>query len=206
MPPQRSTFDPDRAEEGFGSAFAALAGEPTSEIEPTAIGIAWTSSPVGPLLLGAAHDAVVLLEFSGVDQLPAQLERLRRQFAAPLVHPPDHSRLRALKQQLAEYFAGIRRRFEVPVRYRGSPFQERVWSALLAIPYGETRSYGAIARALGDPKSTRAVGTANGLNPIAIVVPCHRVVNANGELGGYGGGVWRKQFLLDLERGQKRLF
>jgi methylated-DNA-[protein]-cysteine S-methyltransferase len=81
-----------------------------------------------------------------------------------------------------------------------------VWSALREIPYGETRSYGAIARRLGDPKATRAVGLANGQNPLALVIPCHRVVNSNGDLGGYGGGRWRKQFLLDLEGGQRRLF
>ena len=94
----------------------------------------------------------------------------------------------------------------MPLEYHGSEFQERVWTALQHIPYGETCSYGAIAKKLGDANAMRAVGAANGLNPIAIVIPCHRVVNANGDLGGYGGGLWRKRILLDLEQGQGRLF
>src|SRR5204862_4487558 len=99
-----------------------------------------------------------------------------------------------------EYFAGARSAFEVPVHAPGSPFEERVWNALLAIPFGQTRSYEDIARAVGSARAVRAVGRANGLNRIAIVIPCHRVVNKSGELGGYGGGLRRKQFLLDLER------
>jgi O-6-methylguanine DNA methyltransferase len=98
-----------------------------------------------------------------------------------------------------------RERFDLPLAIRGTPFQEQVWRALLEIPYGATWSYRDVATRIGLPGATRAVGTANGMNRIAIVIPCHRVVNADGKLGGYGGGVWRKQFLLDLERGQRRL-
>jgi O-6-methylguanine DNA methyltransferase len=198
-------FDADEAAR-FRAAFAAALSAQASTGSAAAIAVDWVDSPVGPLLLGATDDAIVVLEFASTDQLQAQLERLRKHFERPLQYAPDQRLLGRLRAELAEYFAGSRREFDLPVHYRGSPFQERVWAALQQIPYGQTCSYAAIARTIGDPKSTRAVGAANGLNPIAIVIPCHRVVNANGELGGYGGGRWRKQVLLDLEQGQGRLF
>jgi O-6-methylguanine DNA methyltransferase len=198
-------FDADE-EARFREAFAATLNAQPSPEHAAAIAVDWVGSPVGPLLLGATDEAIVLLEFASIDQLGAQVDRLRRHFERPLEHAAAHPLLRQLRSQLAEYFAGARREFVLPLAFRGSPFQERVWSALRHIPYGETCSYAAVARSIGDPKSTRAVGAANGLNPIAIVIPCHRVVNANGELGGYGGGRWRKEVLLDLEQGQGRLF
>ncbi len=112
-------------------------------------------------------------------------------------HPP----IREAARQLAEYFAGTRRGFQLPLHMRGTPFQLRVWAALLRIPYGETRTYGALAAQLDCPGAARAVGAANGANPLSIVVPCHRVIAAGGGLGGYGGGLERKRFLLDLESG-----
>jgi len=105
-----------------------------------------------------------------------------------------------LQGELANYFARSLRAFSVPLVYPGTAFQRRVWEQLLAIPYGETCSYEQIAVAVGEPRAVRAVGRANGLNRVAILIPCHRVVNKNGELGGYGGGLRRKQYLLDLER------
>lgn len=192
-----------RFEAAFTTALGALA---SAQQDASPLFVDWVGSPVGPLLLGATDEAVALLEFASSDQVTVQLERLRKQFARPFVSRRDHPLLQSLRSQLTEYFAGARREFDLPLHYTGSPFQERVWTALRDIPYGETCSYAAIARVLGDPKATRAVGMANGSNPIAIVVPCHRVVNANGELGGYGGGRWRKQILLDLEQGQGRLF
>lgn len=104
-----------------------------------------------------------------------------------------------LRTELAEYFAGERRTFSVPTAATGSSFQHRVWATLAAIPYGQTRSYGEIAKELGDPRTVRAVGAANGRNPICILVPCHRVVGADGSLTGYAGGVERKELLLALE-------
>jgi O-6-methylguanine DNA methyltransferase len=195
----------DEAEQArFGARFNELiSAEAPEEVEPLAM--QWMSSPVGPLLLGASREALVLLEFTDADQLETQLARVRKHFGRSLARL-DHPILERLRAQLAEYFAGNRRAFDLPLAVHGSEFQERVWSALRAIPYGETCSYGAIAKGLGDPNMMRAVGSANGLNPIAIVIPCHRVVNANGELGGYGGGLWRKRILLDLERGQGSLF
>lgn len=103
-------------------------------------------------------------------------------------------------RQLDEYFAGMRRDFDFPIRLHGTPFQEKVWAALRTIPYGETRSYGDIAAAIGKPKACRAVGMANHRNPICIVVPCHRVIGAGGALVGYGGGLDMKKGLLELER------
>ncbi|HEY5342058.1 MAG TPA: methylated-DNA--[protein]-cysteine S-methyltransferase [Solirubrobacteraceae bacterium] len=110
-----------------------------------------------------------------------------------------------VRAQLEEYFAGERTTFEVPLAPEGAPFEREVWRALEEIPYGETVSYGEIARRVGQPGAARAVGTANGRNPIAVIVPCHRVIGADGSLTGYGGGLERKRLLLELERGQGRL-
>ncbi|HEU4483921.1 MAG TPA: methylated-DNA--[protein]-cysteine S-methyltransferase [Povalibacter sp.] len=193
---------------GFDAAFdAALSrfceAPPTYPVRCT-VRLDWIDTPVGPLLAGATDQALVLLEFSERNILDRQLQSVRQRFGACLM-PGSNPVLDTLRDQLREYFAGTRRNFELPLEYPGTPFQQRVWSMLLTIPYGQTRSYLDMARALGDPKATRAVGTTNGLNRIAIVIPCHRVINANGELGGYGGGLWRKQILLDLERGQRKL-
>jgi methylated-DNA-[protein]-cysteine S-methyltransferase len=105
----------------------------------------------------------------------------------------------AVREQLGEYFAGEPREFELPVAPRGNEFQRRVWGLLTRIPYGETRSYGDLARELGDVSLSQAVGAANGLNPLSVVVPCHRVVAADGNLRGYAGGLGRKRYLLELE-------
>jgi len=110
-----------------------------------------------------------------------------------------------VKRQLEEYFAGKRTTFDVSLAPEGAPFEREVWRALEEIPYGETVSYGEIARRVGQPTAARAVGTANGHNPIAVIVPCHRVIGADGSLTGYGGGLERKRLLLELERGQGRL-
>lgn len=112
-----------------------------------------------------------------------------------------HPLIREAERQLGEYFARARRAFELPLDLRGTAFQLQVWNALLRIPYGETRTYGQLAVQLGHPGAARAVGAANGANPVSIIVPCHRVIAAGGGLGGYGGGLDRKRFLLDLESG-----
>ena len=122
-------------------------------------------------------------------------------------HPDsgDSVVLKETARQLAEYFAGERTTFDLPLAAEGTPFQRRVWEALCAIPYGETVSYGELARRIGQPTASRAVGLANGRNPISIVVPCHRVIGSSGKLVGYGGGLERKETLLALERGHERL-
>jgi methylated-DNA-[protein]-cysteine S-methyltransferase len=145
------------------------------------------ASPFGPIRLRAAAGALVELTFT--DDLEAADDS------------PDEPVLAAARAQLDEYFAGERTSFELPVRLEGSVWEQRVWAELRAIPYGETTTYGALALRLGAPGAARAVGSANGRNPVGIVVPCHRVIGAGGALTGYAGGVARKAGLLDLERG-----
>ena len=160
--------------------------------------LSWLRSPLGTLVAGATAEGVCLLEFTDRGMLEAEFAAVRRVFNVPLV-PGSNDHLARLQVELAGYFGGSVRSFTVPLVYPGSPFQRRVWEELLAVPYGERRSYEQIALAVGKPRAARAVGRANGLNRIAILIPCHRLVNKNGQLAGYGGGLWRKQFLLDLE-------
>jgi methylated-DNA-[protein]-cysteine S-methyltransferase len=155
---------------------------------------AWTliPSPVGALLLTTNGMALTGIWFEPHDQMDRWTRCMQRDDEHPVL-------LRACAQ-LAEYFAGQRREFDLPLAPAGTRFQLRVWDALRAIPYGRTTSYGQIARQIGLlPSASRAVGTANGSNPIPIIVPCHRVIGADGSLTGYGGGLDRKRLLLDLE-------
>ncbi len=148
-------------------------------------------SPIGELLLVGDGHALERLDMRGGRRpVPIDPAWERRDDAFSAVH-----------EQLSEYFAGTRREFDVPLSLAGNPFELRVWDALLEIPYGETISYGEIARRIGDPTAARAVGLANGRNPVAVIVPCHRVIGADGSLTGYGGGLERKRLLLDLESG-----
>jgi AraC family transcriptional regulator of adaptative response/methylated-DNA-[protein]-cysteine methyltransferase len=187
---------------GFRDAFARTFGKPPGRGHDAGrIVVGWMESPVGPLLIGATDAGVCLLEFTDRRALETQIATVRRCFRCAVV-PGNHTHLDRLHDELERYFAGTLRTFRVPLVYPGTPFQCKVWNELLRIPYGETRSYEDIAIAVGTPTAQRAVGTANGKNRIAIVIPCHRVVNKGGQLGGYGGGLWRKQFLLDLERGE----
>lgn len=162
------------------------------------IRLAWLETSIGPLLAGATGDAVCLLEFPDRRMIEAQLETLRRRFRRPLA-PGGSPLLDRLRDQLDEYLAGRRTEFDLPLDHPGSPFQRRVWDALRRIPYGETRTYAQLAAAIGAPGAARAVGNANGANRIAVIIPCHRVVAADGGLGGYGGGLWRKRRLLEIE-------
>ena len=157
-------------------------------------------SPIGPLLAGASGEGICLLEFAEPDRQQMQLGELRRHFG-DAVELGRNEHTDRLAEELTDYFAGYRQDFSVPLVLSGTPFQRRVWKQLMAIPYGETCSYEDVARAVGDAKAVRAVGAANGKNRVAIVIPCHRVINKGGRLGGYGGGLWRKQYLLDLETG-----
>ncbi len=191
---------------GFREAFARRFGaSPARAASGDCVRLAWLESPVGPLLAGATEQGVALLEFTDRRALERQLETLERRLGRPLL-PGASPHLDALREQLGEYFAGDRSRFELPLDLAGTPFELEVWRRLLEIPYGETRSYEEMANGVGRPGAQRAVGTANGRNRIAIVVPCHRVVNKDGRLGGYGGGLWRKRFLLDLEQRRAGLF
>lgn len=157
-------------------------------------------SPVGPLLLGANDRHLVCLQFMEVDGCLKQLIRLQHQFGKPL-RMGAHRILPQAIQELNEYFANKRKQFTVPLKASGTAFQQKVWNALQQIPYGSTWSYEDIASQIGQPTASRAVGLANGANPIAIIIPCHRVIRKGGNIGGYGGGLWRKERLLHLEEG-----
>lgn len=150
-------------------------------------------SPVGDLTLVASDQGLVAVLWPDDDPGRVRLEASTQQ--------PDHPVLAQAASQLGDYFNGTRRSFDLPLDFRGTAFQQRVWAALLAIPYGETRSYGDIASAIGQPTASRAVGAANGRNPISIIAPCHRVVGSNGALTGFAGGLETKIWLLDHERG-----
>jgi AraC family transcriptional regulator of adaptative response/methylated-DNA-[protein]-cysteine methyltransferase len=190
---------------GFRDAFAKTFGKPPGRSRASdCIVTAWIESPLGPLLAGATSKGVCLLEFTDRRMLEAQFVTLRKRFACAIV-PGENEHIRRLKRELSEYFNGERKKFTVPLIYPGTEFQQKVWKQLLRIPCGKTVSYEDIARQIGSPRAHRAVGHANGLNRIAIVIPCHRVVNKSGELGGYGGGLWRKRKLLDLEQGGTRV-
>lgn len=154
--------------------------------------LAMESTPVGRLVLVARGDALVGVWMEDQRHHPGVL-------AYGEGAPVDDPVLTAAAQQLEEYFAGRRTEFDLPLAPEGTEFQRRVWAELLQIPFGETVTYGELARRLGDPNGSRAVGLANGRNPIGIVIPCHRVVGAAGDLTGYGGGLPRKRLLLDLE-------
>jgi O-6-methylguanine DNA methyltransferase len=159
-------------------------------------------SAIGPLFLAASRRGLVALEFDA--RLPEQQSirpnpRHLREEKMGIAFEHSPRRMRPYLSQLEEYFAGERREFTFPLDLRSTDFQQACWRALLAIPYGETRSYADIARAIGKPKACRAVGMANNRNPLAIVVPCHRVIASDGTLCGYGGGLDMKRKLLELE-------
>ena len=153
-------------------------------------------SPVGPLLLAGNRDGLHVLSF-GVGSRPRQVN--------PSWEADTTGVLQGVRTELDEYFAGRLRTFSTPLAFEGTPFQHQVWTELCRIPYGETISYLELAHRIKNPKAVRAVGMANGANPIAIMVPCHRVIGSNGSLTGFGGGIPTKRALLELERGQRTL-
>lgn len=149
------------------------------------------ASPVGDLTLVAGDHGLVAILWQDDDP-----DRVRMEAR---VEAPDHPVLVETAKQLDAYFAGKLERFDVPLDFRGTDFQKQVWAALLTIPFGQTRSYGEIARQIGRPSASRAVGAANGRNPISIIAPCHRVIGSAGALTGFAGGLDAKRYLLDLE-------
>jgi AraC family transcriptional regulator, regulatory protein of adaptative response / methylated-DNA-[protein]-cysteine methyltransferase len=195
----------------FGSGFDSLSGfqdafrryfgtTPSNLAGATVVRVERIVTPLGPMLAGATDDALCLLEFVDRRMLPTQIERIRRGMGAVFI--ADRNRvIERTEEEITAYFDGKLERFAVPTETPGTEFQRVVWDALRSIPYGETRSYAALALEIGRPTAVRAVGRANGFNPLAIIVPCHRVVGADGQLVGYGGGVWRKRRLLALESG-----
>jgi AraC family transcriptional regulator, regulatory protein of adaptative response / methylated-DNA-[protein]-cysteine methyltransferase len=168
---------------------------PTSDV----LRMALLRTPIGPMVAAVGTDGLALLEFTDRPMLETQLKIVERRFHARL--EPGRTALHDRTQrQLDAYFAGAVSRIDVPTVSPGTPFQERCWDALTTIPAGTTTSYLGIAAQVGRPSASRAVGHANGMNRLALVIPCHRVIAADGGLGGYGGGVWRKAWLIDHER------
>ena len=156
------------------------------------------NTPLGSMIAVSDDAALFLLEFENRVALTGELRRLERNFG--LAGSDTSTVLKMLIAQLDDYFAGESADFQIPTTQHGTAFEEAVWQALKQIPPGETRNYGGIAEALGQPERSREVGKANGANRISVVVPCHRVIGSDGSLVGYGGGIWRKKWLLDHER------
>lgn len=160
-------------------------------------------TPLGPMIAIADDKLLYLLEFIDGRGIEREIKRLSAKTHSSLVQGKSPI-LTQIKTELQQYFAGELREFKTPLHLSGSPFQTSVWQELMRIPYGITRSYGQQAAALSKPTAFRAVANANGANQLAIIIPCHRIINTNGKLGGYGGGIERKQWLLDHERQHKQ--
>jgi AraC family transcriptional regulator of adaptative response/methylated-DNA-[protein]-cysteine methyltransferase len=183
----------------FRDAFARLIGQPPGAFKQDAFLRAdWIDTPLGAMIAVADKHALHLLEFADRKALPAELKRLLKANPSGIAIG-RHAPIDVTEAQLAAYFAGNAAVFSVPLAPAGSPFTKSVWDHLRTIPASETRSYGQIAHAIQRPTATRAVARANGANQIAILIPCHRVLGADGTLTGYGGGLWRKDFLISLE-------
>jgi AraC family transcriptional regulator of adaptative response/methylated-DNA-[protein]-cysteine methyltransferase len=185
---------------GFREAFAKVFGTaPSQARDVDCLYAKWFESPLGPMLALANDAGLYLLEFVDRRGLEREVKTLRARVGRHVV-PGEHRHLDRIGSDLAAYFAGRSLSFATPVQLEGTPFQRDVWATLQAIPPGATRSYADVAAAIKRPAAVRAVGRANGDNRLAIIVPCHRVIGADGTLTGYGGGLWRKAWLLEHER------
>lgn len=185
---------------GFWEAFRQFFGQPPSKAGEVACLLAkWIDTPLGAMVAVADDKHLRLLEFVDRRGLERELIQLRKQTGASIL-PGENKALSTTTTQLKEYFDKRRTEFDIPIVTVGTPFEKAVWKQLSQIPSGETRSYSDIARKVGSPEAVRAVGRANGRNWFTIILPCHRVIRADGTLCGYGGGIWRKQWLLDHER------
>ena len=188
---------------GFRDAFSKIMGTaPTKAGQNNILIAAWLDTKLGPMLAIANDTALYLLEFVDRRGLELEVERLRKKTKSAII--PGHTPiLSSIQNELEAYFSGQLKEFKTPICLLGSPFQMRVWDALQKIPYGETRSYSDVAQSIGQSTATRAVAQANGANQLAVMIPCHRVINNNGALGGYGGGITRKQWLINHEKREK---
>ncbi len=183
---------------GFNEAINREIGISPSAIKNTEIMSAkWLETPIGPMLAIANNEGLVLLEFAERKALPREIIDLKRRFGA--VCFKDHSLFPKLQSQLDEYFAGRLKSFSISISQIGSDFEKCAWQGLLSIPFGQTRSYSEQAALIDKPNAVRAIGRANGANKIAIIIPCHRVIGADGSMTGYGGKIWRKEWLLNHE-------
>lgn len=185
---------------GFNDSFKSIFGvSPSNSKDKQIINITRLETPLGTMFACAVEQGICLLEFTDRKMLETELKSLSKLLNANIIQGANlHFDL--LKQQLEEYFEGERKEFTVPLFTPGTEFQQSVWKALQNIPYGSTRSYKQQAASLQKPEAVRAVANANGMNRISIIIPCHRVIGEDGNLTGYGGGIWRKKWLLDLEK------
>ncbi|MBD8018033.1 bifunctional transcriptional activator/DNA repair enzyme AdaA [Kaistella pullorum] len=185
---------------GFNDSFKNIFGvSPKNSKSEKVVDLKRIETPLGTMIACADDNGICMLEFSDRKALPTELKEISKHFNANIIQG-ENPHFKILEQELGEYFAGKRQIFTVPLSLVGTEFQKKVWEVLRGIPYGTTRSYQQQANILGNPKAVRAVANANGLNKISIIIPCHRVIGTNGTLTGYGGGIWRKQKLLELEQ------
>jgi AraC family transcriptional regulator, regulatory protein of adaptative response / methylated-DNA-[protein]-cysteine methyltransferase len=185
---------------GFNDSFKTILGvSPKHSFSKNLIDLARIETPLGPMYACADKNGICLLEFTDRKMLETEFKLIKKKFNAAIVYG-SNKHLDLLKEELNEYFRGERKSFLVPLSTIGTDFQKLVWTELMNIPYGSTRSYTQQANALGKASAIRAIAQANGMNKISIVIPCHRVIGSDGQLTGYGGGLWRKKWLLDLEK------
>ncbi|RED56020.1 bifunctional transcriptional activator/DNA repair enzyme AdaA [Cohnella lupini] len=185
---------------GFRDAFSRILGAaPTLLTAGNILKASWIDTRLGPMIAIGDEQSIHLLEFVDRRGLEREVERLRLRTKSAII-PGTTEPIRSIEQELTQYFVGSLTVFRTPLSLLGSPFQRSVWEQLMKIPPGETRSYLDVANSLGRPTAFRAVAQANGANQLAIVIPCHRVINSNGDLGGYGGGITRKNWLLEHEK------
>ncbi len=190
---------------GFNSMFKNIIGaSPQKSRGKRIVNITRIETDLGLMIAGATDKGVCMFEFADYKHIDLELRQLEAEFKAPLVDG-DNPHFAALREQLDQYFKGERREFDIPLDLAGTEFQKQVWLALLKIPYGCTTTYAKQAGLIGKPSAVRAVANANGKNKISIILPCHRVIGADGTLTGYGGGIWRKKKLLEMEQGVKTL-
>lgn len=185
---------------GFNDSFKNVFGvSPKNSKMEKIVDLKRIETPLGTMIACANENGICMLEFSDRKALPTELKEISKHFDANIVQG-ENPHFKTLEKELEEYFEGKLKDFNVPLASVGTDFQKKVWKILRTIPYGTTRTYQQQADILGNPKAVRAVANANGLNKISIIIPCHRVIGSNGTLTGYGGGIWRKKKLLELEK------
>ena len=185
---------------GFNDSFKTIFGvSPKNSKTQKIIDLKRLETPLGTMYAAAVDDGICMLEYTDRKMLETEFTALAKSFNATIIQG-ENPHFKTLEKELAEYFAGTRKTFTVPLSPVGTDFQKSVWQILTQIPYGETWTYRKQSEILGDAKKVRAVANANGMNKISILIPCHRVIGTNGTLTGYGGGIWRKQKLLELEK------
>jgi len=183
---------------GFRAAYTKIFGQAPAKGNPKPLYIDWLETPMGRMIVIADEAALYMLEFTNRKNMRRQFDRLRKLQTRAIV-PGRTSITAQIETELAAYFAGDLLQFETPLATSGTEFQRQTWDALQCIPHGQTRSYAQLAEMIGKPKAVRAVASANANNGLALIIPCHRVIAKNGGLGGYAGGIDRKQDLLELE-------